>query len=178
MTHGADDSQRRLLALLGPLHDQALKTARRLSRSQADGDDLFQEAVLRALDRLPSLRDEARFRSWFFAILLSLHRNRHRRNVWRRWLPLQEVAEPAAPLASSGQTSRRLARALATLSAAEREALILFELQGFQLEEIAQLQASSVNALKSRLSRARERLRRHYERTGIGLSGLLEEKTP
>ena len=52
-----EDRQRRLLALIGPLHDRARMTARRLCRSHADGDDLFHEAVLRALDHLDELRD-------------------------------------------------------------------------------------------------------------------------
>ena len=52
-------------------------------------------------------------------------------------------------------------RALAPL---EREAIVLFELEGFSLEEIVALQKSSLSAVKSRLVRARGRLRRHYER--------------
>jgi RNA polymerase sigma-70 factor, ECF subfamily len=66
----------RLLKLLGPFHDQAVTTARRLSRNSDDGDDLIQEAVLRAFEKLPALRDEARFRPWFYTVLLSVHRNR------------------------------------------------------------------------------------------------------
>ena len=50
----------RLLALLAPLHDRALATARRLCRCNAEGDDLFQETVLRAFDRLEDLRDVGR----------------------------------------------------------------------------------------------------------------------
>jgi len=167
---------RRFLALLEPLHDAARLTARRLSRSQADGDDLFQDAVLRAVDRFESLRDETRFRSWFFAILLSLHRRRHRAAFIRRFLPLQAADESAAPSGPDHEAARRLARALAALSAVEREALILFELQGFQLEEIAELQASTLTALKSRLSRARAHLREHYARSGVELQQLITEK--
>ena len=54
------------------------------------------------------------------------------------------------------------ARALASLPAAQREAIVLFELQELTVEEIAEIQKSSVSAVKSRLSRGRERLRRHY----------------
>ena len=57
-----------------------------------------------------------------------------------------------------------MARALATLAPPEREAIVLFELEGFSLDEIAALQRSSLSAVKSRLVRARGRLRRHYER--------------
>lgn len=160
-----DDRQRRLMELLGPLHDRARATARRLCRSHADGDDLFHEAVLRALDRIDDLRDAGRFRSWFYAVLLNAHRAHHRRSFWRRLVPLDDVSEPAVDGPDDGvDGARRMARALATLAPAEREAVVLFELDGFTLEEVAALQESSIPAVKSRLVRARARLRRHYER--------------
>src|SRR5262245_34979293 len=71
---GPARADERFLSLLAPHHDAARATARRLSRSWADGDDLFQEAALRALDRLDELRDERSFRAWFYAVLLSVHR--------------------------------------------------------------------------------------------------------
>jgi RNA polymerase sigma-70 factor, ECF subfamily len=160
------ERQRRLMALLEPFHDQARATARRLCRSHADGDDLFHEALLRAFDCVDELREVERFRSWFFAVMISVHRKRHRRSFWRRFLSLDEVdAEPAIDgKADQLDGARTMARALATLAPAEREALVLFELQGFTLEELMAAQGSSLSAVKSRLARARARLRRLYER--------------
>lgn len=156
----------RLMQLLAPHHDRARATARRLCRSHADGDDLFHEAVLRAFDHLDELREVERFRAWFYAVLLSVHRARHRRRFWRRLLPLDEVrAEPAVDAGADAiEGAQRMARALATLAPVEREAVVLFELEGFTLEELAAAQQSSIPAVKSRLVRARARLRRHYER--------------
>src|SRR5512145_605624 len=79
----------RLSALLGPIHQSAIATARRLCRSRGDGDDLYQESVLRAYEKLHTLRDESRFRSWFYATLLSRHRSRSRRWFWKRQVPLE-----------------------------------------------------------------------------------------
>jgi RNA polymerase sigma-70 factor (ECF subfamily) len=165
---------RRLIALLEPFHEQAQATARRLCRSPADGDDLYQETVLRAWDKLHTLRDASRFRSWFYAILLSRHRSRHRRSFWRRFLPLEE-ALPAGdgPAGADGAEwdeerfrADRATRALATLPDVQREAVVLFEIDGYSLEEVAAMQRASLAAVKSRLSRGRERLRRFYERQG------------
>jgi len=44
------------------------KRWRRLSRTSDEGDDLFQDAVMHAFEKLSSLRDEERFASWFFAV--------------------------------------------------------------------------------------------------------------
>jgi RNA polymerase sigma-70 factor (ECF subfamily) len=167
---------RRLLELLAPLHDAAVITARRLSRSSSDGDDLYQEAVTRAFERLPSLRDETRFRAWFYAVLLSVHRTRSRRGFWRRFLPLDALVEAGAEPAGDDATvwieerrrAERASRALATLPAVQREAVVLFDIEGFTVEEVAAAQNVSVSAVKSRLARGRARLRRHYERLGLG----------
>jgi RNA polymerase sigma-70 factor (ECF subfamily) len=165
----------RLMALLEPIHRQAAATARRLCRTPSDGDDLYQEAVLRAFDKLHGLRDASRFRSWFFAILLSRHRSQARRAFWRRRLPWREAfpdgADPAGEDGSDwdarGGSAARAARALSTLAAEQREAVVLFEIDGYSIEEIATLQRASVPAVKSRLTRGRDRLRQWYERHGF-----------
>lgn len=170
-----DHPWKRLLDLLAPFHGQAAATARRLGRSAADGDDLFQEAVLRAWEKLPSLREESRFRSWFYSVLLTVHRNRSRRSFWRRLISIEEAGLPGIdPAGEDGGTweerrrgAERVSRALAELPAVQREAVVLFELEDFSIEEIAALQKVSISAVKSRLARGRERLRRHYGRLGI-----------
>jgi RNA polymerase sigma-70 factor (ECF subfamily) len=160
----------RLIRLLQPFHRQAMTTARRLSRSIQDGDDLYQESVLRAFEKLDGLRDEARFRSWFFALLLSRHRSRVRRP--RRTSPLEEiVGRPDEPAGESGTAreeervgAERVAGLLAGLKPVQREAIVLHDLEGFPVEEIARMQGVTVSAVKSRLVRGREALRRSYRR--------------
>jgi len=160
--------------LLAPIHLQAVATARRLCRSSADGDDLYQETVLRAFEKLHTLRDESRFRSWFYAVLLSRHRSRCRPSFWRRLLPLEEVlAGGEEPVGEDGSEraeevwrAGRATLALATLAAEQREAVVLFEVDGLSIEEIAVMQRVSISAVKSRLTRGRERLRIFYQRRG------------
>jgi RNA polymerase sigma-70 factor (ECF subfamily) len=161
----------RLIRLLRPIHEQAVATARRLSRSVHDGDDLYQEAVLRAYHKLNGLREESRFRSWFFATLLSRHRSRVRRPR-REWLPIEDTVgrrdEPAGEDGSLWEEERRraerAARALGGLEPVQREAIVLHDIEGFSVEEVARMQAVTLSAVKSRLARGRERLRRFYLR--------------
>jgi len=54
--------------------------------------------------------------------------------------------------------------ALATLGPEQREAIVLHDIEGWRVEEIAELEGLSVSAVKSRLSRGRERLRDIYTR--------------
>lgn len=163
---------RRLGVLLEPFHEQAVATARRLSRSTSEGDDLYHETLLRAFEKLHTLRDESRFRSWFFATLLNRHRNRHRVSFWRRFLPLEEafrggrepIGDHGQRWSSRGTPAGRIMAALALLRPEQREALVLFEVDGFAIEEISVMQNSSIPAVKSRLVRGRAALRAHYAR--------------
>jgi RNA polymerase sigma-70 factor (ECF subfamily) len=172
MRRAATPAWDELLSLLTPIHDQAVLFARRIARSSADGDDLFQEAVVRAGLKLSTLRDKERFRAWFHQVIVSVHRSRARRGFWRRLVSTdapdaaRQVAalagEDGAALADEWAAAESAARALSSLPPAQREAIVLFELQERSVEEIAEIQRSSLSAVKSRLSRARERLRRHY----------------
>jgi len=173
------ESWQRLIDLLRPFHGQAAATARRLSRSTEDGDDLFQEAVIRAYEKISTLRDESRFRPWFYSVLLSVHRNRSRRGFWRRFLSLERkdgksvdvAGEDGASWDEDRQGTERVSRALAGLPPEQRETVVLFELEGFSIEEISAVQKVSLSAVKSRLARGRKRLRRHYERLGFRTQG-------
>jgi RNA polymerase sigma-70 factor (ECF subfamily) len=177
------------MTLLEPIHESAVMTARRLSRTSGEGDDLYQEALLQAFRKLPSLRDESRFRSWFFAVLLSLHRSHSRRAFWKRFLPLEESSSehvmPGWSATEQDEAARadRASKALALLPAVQREAIVLFEMNRYSIAEIAQLQNVSESAVKSRLARARERLRgayRRMERTEVASERpkLQFERTP
>jgi RNA polymerase sigma-70 factor (ECF subfamily) len=166
----------RLLQLLTPVHGQAMGTARRLYRSATDGDDLYQEAVLRAFQKLPALREDGAFRSWFFAVLITVHRSRSRRGFWRRFLRLDDVlvsgGQPAGDDAMNWEEDRqraeRASRALASLPAVQREAVVLHDIEGFTMREVAELQRVTVSAVKTRVTRGRARFARCYQRWGIG----------
>jgi RNA polymerase sigma-70 factor (ECF subfamily) len=162
-----------LLALLDPVHRQAVTTARRLASSSDEGDDLYQESVLHAFRKLDTLRDDSKFRSWFFAILISKHRTRTRRAFWRRFLPLEDAAsaerEPAMDPGfgeDEWMRSRRMSQALLALNPGERTALVLHEMQGFTTEEIAGMQGVAPSTVRSRLTRGREKLSKYYVRRG------------
>ena len=165
----------RFLALLEPIQGEAHGFARRICRSDSEGDDLFQEAVLRSLTHLEELRDDAKFRFWFFRILTTVHHGRARRAFWKRMVTLdlgdRSGPEPVGEDGSAWEDERfraaRARRVLALLPAVQREAVVLLEVEGFSLDEIAVLQGASVSAVKTRVSRARRALRKFYRKHGL-----------
>jgi RNA polymerase sigma-70 factor (ECF subfamily) len=154
-----------------PVHERACAFARGLARSRADGDDLFQASVLRAYERVDTLQDEGAFRTWLYRIVVSVHRNHLRSAWWRRWSPFRDEQlereahyREADRAPESAASVKRARAALAKLPAAQREAIVMFEIEGMSVDEIADVQGVSASAVKSRLARGRERLRAHYER--------------
>ena len=86
--------------------------------------------------------------------------------------------ERANPCCETGtpvnENMSRAATALGKLEPAQREAIVLFELHGYAIDEIAEIQQASVSSVKSRLVRGRERLRRVY--AGFGEPVALTEE--
>ena len=177
-----EDGSARFRRLIEPVHDKALAFARCLSRSRSDGDDLFQEALVRALVKVDALREDGAFRPWLYRIVITVHRNRCRRAFWSRFLPLGSDAEPEDHRAhisgsdyrtsdwspDAAEATQRARTALAELPTVQREAIVLFEIEGWQVDEIAEIQAVSASAVKSRLARGRARLREFYEKQFAG----------
>lgn len=178
----------RFRRLIEPWHDRVLGFARSLTRSTAEGDDLFQEAMLLAFRKLDALRDEAAFKPWLYRIVVSVHRSHCRRAFWRRLVPIGETVarndDDAEQLYRSdgwtvdaAEANRRARKALAKLGAAQREAIVLFEIEGWLVDEIAVAQGVSVSAVKSRLARGREQLRALYEQDAVP-SPVLQGDSP
>ena len=119
---------------------------------------------MRALDKVDALREDRAFRGWLYRVIVSVHRNRYRRGFWQRLLPL--TSEPAIEnaIADNLGATQRARIALASLPHEQREAIVLHDIEGWRIEEIAELEGTSVSAIKSRLSRGRDRLRDVYVR--------------
>lgn len=138
-----------------------LASARQLVADPDQAVDLAQEAFIEAFRSLRNLRDPANFRPWLFGIL----RNRCRKHIARRRLvavPLDEETDIAAPMAVAEEEDEDLGRiraALDRLPPRYREVLTAHYLADMDYEEIALALGSSVNNVRVRCCRARERLR-------------------
>ena len=166
--------------LVEPEHLRARAFCRKLMGNREDGDDLYQDVLVRALTRLASLKDVAAFRPWLYRIVINEFKNQKRRPWWRRVLPMtQEVAEtvridgPAAQLAAR----RRLETAFSVLSDEDRALVTLFEMHGWKISELAALAGKTEGNIKVRLSRARKKMRdtlsRYFESSArVGLKQI------
>ena len=141
---------------------------RNLLPDPGDCEDLAQEVFLAAYRSLASYRPElSRFSTWLFTIARNKCVNLHhkRRPVVVRDLP-EEADERTPDLAlAEREFFRQLDAALAALPFDQKTAFVLAEIQGLSHEEIARIETISVGTVKSRLSRAKEKLRAVFQRT-------------
>ncbi len=166
---GQTDPTTKFLELLKPCYSDALKYCKALcaKRSLDDAEDVLQLSLLKGMENIESLSEPSKFRSWFFKIITREFYSYIRKDFWRKFLPIDsgDLAADIPEVFDRGKQSdekQLLEKALSELSVKERSALLLFELGGFSIDEIKEIQnEKSASAVKSRLSRARYKLKQY-----------------
>jgi RNA polymerase sigma-70 factor (ECF subfamily) len=149
------------LTLYGRHRTALLGFAWRMTGSMAAAEDVIQECFL-TLAR-GSAFDPARGRldTYLFGVARHLV-FRHLRVTGRETEELEETGRPPDALEDllTAERSELVRQAIANLPVLQREAVILFEYEELSLEEIAVIAQADVGAIKARLRRARESLRK------------------
>jgi RNA polymerase sigma-70 factor (ECF subfamily) len=134
----------------------------RMTGSADTAEDIAQECFLQLL-KAPKRYDDKRgpIRPWLLGVARNLISKR-----WRaegRWSSLDEEVAHVDPPSIDCSLGHRVAHAVHSLPPLQREVLILVEYEGMTLDEAASAVATDVGAVKARLHRARNNLRRMLE---------------
>ena len=135
---------------------------------EADARDILQNAFVRAFRHLGRCGDPDRFDGWLFKITANLCRTEGRKAGKRTMTPLESVTleteRPGPAEAAEAASARsRIREVLETLPEDQREAVVLFYMQGMGVSEVAEAVGASRSAVKMRLMRARESLKAELE---------------
>ncbi|MCB0638104.1 MAG: sigma-70 family RNA polymerase sigma factor [Lewinella sp.] len=153
--------QEAFMAAYESCHEPFLRYCSVLAWGRMDTEDLVQDVLLSAYHHFDRVEDPAQLLHY----LIRAARNRsvsawRRRKVRERYLAQQARRLEARGVSPEVQADIHLLyRAIDHLPPRQREALVLFEISGFSMKEIAGIQGSSVAAVKTRVSRGRQRLR-------------------
>jgi RNA polymerase sigma factor (sigma-70 family) len=135
-------------------------------------DDLCQEVFLKALQRLPSLRDRARFPAWLYRIAENALRDHLRAEGRRRarFVPtdrIEGLEVPAAERSPDGaEDAARVLEAIRGLPPKLREPLLLKHTRDLSYAEIGKILGIRENAVQVRIFRARRKLREDLKDIG------------
>jgi RNA polymerase sigma-70 factor, ECF subfamily len=154
--------QEEFLGLLEPVYQRLWRFALATTRDHVNAQDLLSETILAAYERFDTVRDARAFTSFLFTVATRIQRHRERR---ARWFGAYDegMAERLHSVTPSPEVAAEIAvllDALSRLGSKQRETLTLFEISGFTLEEIREIQGGTLSGVKSRLKRAREALAR------------------
>ena len=134
-----------------------------LCQDRDRADDLVQECLTRAIANLARFQHGTNLRAWLLAILRNYYFNNDIRRAGReRQWASDEEERAHHPVSVPSQTDAiallELEQAMMNLPEEQREVLLLVGAEGMSYEEAAQLLALPIGTIRSRLSRARQRL--------------------
>lgn len=151
----------RFWKLLEPIHDSAAAFCRKLTGSYDDGNDLYQDALMTAVRKFDTLNDIGAFKAWLFRILINKFKN-HSRSFWRRnrvnLTPEMIETGPSTDPREDFKTLRALSALLSILSAEDRAIVVLHEIDGWPIIEMAGVLKMPEGTIKTRLFRARQKM--------------------
>lgn len=127
-------------------------------RNPADAEDAVGETVLKAYAHLAQLRDTERFRSWVMSILVNVTRTMLAGRGRLEFPGDMSLYEQRAP-----EEGRELWYVVMDLPQDFRQVVILYYYEGFRTKEIARMMKLSEGTVKSRLNRARRKLKTALE---------------
>ncbi|PKH22532.1 RNA polymerase subunit sigma-24 [Enterobacterales bacterium CwR94] len=133
-----------------------------LIRDIHEADDLVQTTLERALDKWTTRRPDASLKSWLFTILYREFLIEKRRT--KRYLGLLSRMKsndtPSWPSAEQEIATQSMLEAFGRLTEEQRSLLILITIEGLSYQEVADVMDIPLGTVMSRLSRARQALRR------------------
>jgi RNA polymerase sigma-70 factor, ECF subfamily len=166
---GSPDAFEQLARLyLRPAYSVALAIVRR----PQDAEDVAQDALMLAFERLDSCREPGRFAAWLMTIVRNQARNWLDKRRLRDVLP-EEPDESKVGVTASFEPSverDKLLEALDALSAVEREVVLLHDLHGYTHDEIGELLNVSCVMSRQHLFVSRRKLRKTLQ-IGTGEGG-------
>lgn len=172
------ENSRTFERIVRPHFDRLYRLAWRLTGNKADAEDLFQELLVRAYGKLDELIDIREPGPWLARVMYNLFVDETRRFRRRRMHVVDEGSlgpDGLAGLPARGgpdhdnrriEQLTRLQRALERLSDEQRTVVLLHDTEGYKLEEIQSITGVPVGTIKSRLHRARARLRQILDGDG------------
>lgn len=145
---------------------------RRIAPTESDGEDAFQATFLALVRHASRLDDRQPLSGWLHTVAVRIARKtaaRARKQSPRPIIPGPTTSGDIADEVSSRELFRLVDEEIERLPAMLREPLILCCLQGRTRDEAAEALGCSVTAVKSRLERGRDLLRRRLEGRGVQL---------
>lgn len=171
--------------LVAAYRDQVFRLALRMCGSEADADEVAQEAFLSAWKALPNFRGESQFSTWLYQLTthaaIDLMR-REKRQIAAADITEVNAADPApSPQQQAEQSEQReiVRDAILQLAPEQREVVVLRFMEELSYEEIGAVLKLPPGTVKSRLNRAKAQLKEILSKSGnlFGAGSVIHTET-
>ena len=142
--------------------DRVYRLALRMTSNPALAEDLTQDVFVRAFDRMHQYRGEAELGTWIHRVAISVILNavKKRQSTRTRELPLTATVPAVSNSGAIGFDAReRVRAAVSQLPDDLRVVVLLYDVEGYTHNEIADMMGINAGACRMRLLRARQLLR-------------------
>ncbi|HEX4347954.1 MAG TPA: RNA polymerase sigma factor [Vicinamibacterales bacterium] len=156
-----EDSANRVAALFDAHHERLYRLARRLTSSHEDARDVVQDTFVRAAQRIGGVpAGTSSGEAWLVRVLVNICRDRWRQRATRARLDATVLPPPASARSDEAALVARdtIWRALERLPMKRRAALVMFELEGAPIDQIASTLGMNPITVRWHLSRGRREL--------------------
>lgn len=159
---GASETRADFDRLLGELRPKLHRYCARMTGSVVDGEDVLQDALVKAIEAFPQDGSISHPEGWMFRIVhnaaLDFLRRRARQDAARSDEDPDMIVDPVT-VAEDREVAAVSLRTFMRLPVAQRSSIILMDVLGYSLEEVGSVMDSSIPAVKAALHRGRARLR-------------------
>ncbi len=152
---------RRYARILIPIHKQ----------KNGEQDDLVQDTLERAIKKIHTWRREGSIRSWLYRVQYTVFINRYHRTISRNAMEVcssdtayEDTSAGGDPSGERNLEYRDVLRAIEAIDPEQRQVLLLVAIDGLSYDQVAKIMNIAVATVRSRLSRAREKLRANLKR--------------
>jgi len=157
-----EDGEKAFERLIAEMRPKLHRYCARMTGSVIEGEDVLQEALLKAIEAFPMAQPLSNPEGWLFRIAHNAAqdflRRRARRAKSHADEDLEAIAAPADPVADRQAAAASL-RTFMRLPAAQRSSVILRDVLGYSVEETSEVMGGSIAVIKGALQRGRTRLR-------------------
>ena len=151
-----------LNALLASMRPKLHRYCARMTGSVIDGEDVLQDALIKAVEAFTSAGPIGNPEGWLFRIAhntaLDFLRRRHRQEALHSGEEVDMIADPADAVVNR-QIAGASLRTFMRLPVAQRSSVILMDVLGCSLQEVCEVMDFSLPAVKAALHRGRTQLR-------------------
>lgn len=169
VTNVKNGDKNALITLIRDIKSSLYKIARVRLNNDADIEDAVQETIIEAYRNIKSLKSVNAFKSWITKILINkcnkIYQQNKKNNISYDNLELDDFLVDDSTIDSKVDNDSEFYYLLKGLTYDERLAIVLFYMEDYSVKDISRLMKLNENTVKTKLKRARDKIKAKYERS-------------